>query len=212
MIKTILWDFDGVILNSMKIKGDGFIELFKEYSSKDVKELENYHYENGGISRFLKIKFFFENILKKDISENEIIYLAKDFSKIIEVNLSKKDNLITETVEFILKNYMNFNFHIVSGAEHNELNDLCNKFELKNYFKSISGSPTKKDILIAQVVAKYSYSENEMILIGDSINDYDASIKNNIRFFGYNNKKLKNISDIYIDDFTSFDTYLNRIN
>ena len=31
MIKTVLWDFDGVILDSMKIKGEGFVSLFKEF-------------------------------------------------------------------------------------------------------------------------------------------------------------------------------------
>ncbi len=43
MIKTILWDFDGVILDSMKIKGEGFIELFKSFNISDVKILEKYH-------------------------------------------------------------------------------------------------------------------------------------------------------------------------
>ncbi len=51
MIKNILWDFDGVILNSMKIKGDGFIELFKEYDEMYLNKLEQYHYDNGGVSR-----------------------------------------------------------------------------------------------------------------------------------------------------------------
>ena len=54
MIKTILWDFDGVILDSMKIKGNGFIELFKDCNVNDVKILEQYHYNNGGVSRFEK--------------------------------------------------------------------------------------------------------------------------------------------------------------
>ena len=54
MIKNILWDFDGVILNSMKIKGDGFVELFQDYDKKLINQLEKYHYNNGGISRFEK--------------------------------------------------------------------------------------------------------------------------------------------------------------
>ena len=39
MIKNILWDFDGVILDSMKIKGDGFKELFKKELTKLKKLL-----------------------------------------------------------------------------------------------------------------------------------------------------------------------------
>ena len=51
MIKTIFWDFDGVIIDSMKIKGDGFIELFENYNLEQVRLLEKYHYANGGISK-----------------------------------------------------------------------------------------------------------------------------------------------------------------
>ena len=32
MIKTILWDFDGVILDSIKVRDWGFEQIFKDYS------------------------------------------------------------------------------------------------------------------------------------------------------------------------------------
>ena len=38
MVNTIFWDFDGVILNSLKIKGDGFVELFQKYKASDIGE------------------------------------------------------------------------------------------------------------------------------------------------------------------------------
>ncbi|PHM16484.1 MAG: hypothetical protein CJD30_11315, partial [Sulfuricurvum sp. PD_MW2] len=84
MIKNILFDFDGVILDSMKIKGDGFKELFKDYSEENIKILEAYHYANGGTSRFEKIEYFFQKILNKEITQNEILHLADQFGKIIE--------------------------------------------------------------------------------------------------------------------------------
>ena len=80
MIKTILWDFDGVILDSMKIKGDGFIELFKDNAESELKQIEAYHYENGGVSRFDKIRYFYHNILDENILEDEILELADKFS------------------------------------------------------------------------------------------------------------------------------------
>lgn len=200
---TILWDFDGVILNSMKIKGDGFVELFKEYDQKAVQKLEQYHYANGGISRFEKIKYFFSNILKQNITENEVEKLAEMFANIIAKKLFDKSNLIDETVEFIKDNYKKYDFHIVSGAEHNELNKLCALFELTQYFKSIHGSPTKKDILVKNVIEEYNYQTKDIILIGDAITDYNAAVKNKITFFGYNNLELKKLGN-YIDSFEEF--------
>lgn len=202
--KTILWDFDGVILDSMKIKGDGFVELFKNYDGKKVKLFEEYHYANGGISRFEKIRYFFNNILEENISEEAVQKFADLFANIIEKKIYDKSNLIEETLKFIIDNYKNYNFHIVSGAEHNELNLLCKNFMLDNYFISINGSPIKKEVLIKNILEMYGYEKHETILIGDAINDYDAAINNGIKFYGFNNIALKSYEN-YIDSFNDIE-------
>lgn len=200
MIKNIFWDFDGVILDSMKIKGDGFVALFEAYEKEKVKLLEEYHYTHGGVSRFEKIKYFFTYILEREISESDVQKFAETFAAIIEQKLYDKSNLIEQTVNFIKKNYQKYNFHIVSGAEHNELNELCKYFELSEYFKSIDGSPTKKDILVKNVLKIYNYKKEETILIGDALTDYNASIANEIEFYGFNNSALKEFGK-YIESF-----------
>ena len=108
MIKTILWDFDGVILDSMKIKGDGFVELFKDYEK--VKLLEEYHYNHGGVSRFDKIKYFFNEVLEENIDEQDLLSLAEKFGEIIHKRLFDSANLIDETIKFIENNYLQYNF------------------------------------------------------------------------------------------------------
>jgi len=183
---VIFWDFDGVILDSMKIKGDGFRELFKEYNKELLDKIEDYHYRNGGISRFEKIKYFYNQLLKQDITKEEIIELADKFAIIINKKLFDKNNLINETMEFIKNNFISYKFHIVSGAESNELNKLCQFFKIDKYFITIEGSPTKKDILIKNIIQKYKYNKKKCLMIGDSITDYKAAKKNGIKFFGVN--------------------------
>ena len=53
--------------------------------------------------------------------------------KIIENEIYDQKYLITETVDFIKLNHKQYNFHIVSGAEHNELNKICKYFLMKNF-------------------------------------------------------------------------------
>jgi len=202
MIKNILWDFDGVIFDSMKIKSDGFLELFKEYDEVSLEKMEAYHYLHGGVSRFDKIRYFYSDILGKNISEDEVLTFADTFAKIIKKELFNEENLIIDSLNFIKNSYKKYRFHIVSGAEHNELNYICDAFDLSEYFMSIDGSPTKKDILVRDVLEKYNYSKDESILIGDAITDYNASIKNSIGFYGYNNIELKRFN--YIESFKDF--------
>jgi len=202
MIKHILWDFDGVIFDSMKIKSEGFQSLFVGYDNKILSEIEAYHYTHGGVSRFDKIRYFHEVLLEQAISDEEIIQLADKFANIIEKKLFDKNNLILDSITFIKKHYQDYNFHIVSGAEHNELNHICEVFDLKPYFISINGSPTKKDILVNKVLDAHQYKNEETILIGDAMTDYNAALKNNIGFYGYNNMSLKKFN--YIETFRTF--------
>ena len=204
MIKNILFDFDGVILDSMPIREYGFIKIFENFDDLDVEKLLTYHNNNGGFSRFVKIKYFFKEVLKQDISDKQIQNYAEEFSKIMKSELINKKYLINETVEFIRENQKKYHFHIVSGSENNELNFLCNKLGLSNYFLTINGSPTPKKELVRNLITDCNYEAKDTILIGDSINDYDAANINNINFYGYNNHILREISYRYIDNYTLF--------
>ena len=59
MIKNIFWDFDGVIIDSMPIREFGFRRIFKDFNKEKVELLTDFHRENGGLSRFFKIRYFF---------------------------------------------------------------------------------------------------------------------------------------------------------
>ena len=43
--------------------------------------------------------------------------------------------------------------------------------------------------------------ESETILIGDSINDYEAAKTNNLNFYGFNNDYLVGVSKKYIENY-----------
>ena len=60
MIKNILFDFDGVIHDSNTVKTDGFRTIFNKYPKNIVENLVEYHEANGGISRYSKIRYFFD--------------------------------------------------------------------------------------------------------------------------------------------------------
>lgn len=205
-MKTILWDFDGVIVDSMKVRDWGFRVIFTDYETEHVQSLLKYHRQNGGLSRYVKIRYFFENILNQTISNERVEYFAEQFSLLMKERLTDKNNLIDETLNFIRRKYEDYNFHIVSGSDQNELQYLCKELEIEHYFISINGSPTPKNKLVADVLKKWDYAQEETCLIGDSVNDYDAAVINSIRFFGYNNTELKDLCKEYIE---SFDTFLN---
>ncbi|MGL5936131.1 MAG: HAD family hydrolase, partial [Cetobacterium sp.] len=192
MIKNIFFDFDGVILDSMKVRDYGFRQIFKEFDkNNDIESFLKYHTLNGGLSRFHKIKYFFKTYCNEGINEEKVSELANKFSEIMRKELVNKKYLIKETVQFIKNNYKNYNFYIVSGSEQNELRFLCKELELEKYFKIILGSPIHKNDLVKTILDEEKIKASESILIGDSINDYEAAQVNNMNFYGFNNQDLK---------------------
>lgn len=201
-MKAILWDFDGVILNSNSVRDEGFSEVLKNYPGSEVEQLLDYHKRNGGLSRYVKFRYFFEEIRNEKVIEEKISELASDFSEIMLKKLVNKELIIQDSFNFIQQNHKKFDFHIVSGSDQNELRFLCEKLGLAPYFLSISGSPVHKNILVETVLKQYRYNKNECCLIGDSINDYEAAKKNDIGFIGYNSPFLKSkFPDLYLDSF-----------
>ena len=202
--KNILWDFDGVILDSMAVRDWGFKEIFKDFPQEQVDKLLQYHTLNGGLSRYVKIRYFYNEILGKKISELEVLEFANEFSLLMKKELINPKNLIQDSLNFIKENYKNYNFHIVSGSDQEELRFLCKELAIDHYFLSIFGSPTPKKQLVKNLLDSKEYDLNQTCLIGDSINDFEAADYNTIKFFGFNNVKLLELNENYIETFNKF--------
>ena len=83
MIKAIIFDFDGVILESAEIKTRAFRKLFEPNYPDKVEAIVDYHCNNMGISRYLKFGYIFENILHLSLSKELEEELGQRFSEIV---------------------------------------------------------------------------------------------------------------------------------
>lgn len=200
--EVILWDFDGVIIESNTVREFGFREVLKEFDPEQVEQLIDFHNANGGWSRYVKFRYFYEEILNRPISEIKVQELADSFSSVMVECLPNPKLLIEETVGFIQKmSSQGKQMHIVSGSDGNELRSLCKELDLSKHFLSINGSPVPKQALIKALIDDGNTPASQYCLIGDAINDYDAAKANAITFFGYNNASLSNLGSYYIDKF-----------
>ena len=75
--KTIFWDFDGVIKESVGLKGKAFQELIENTSQDIKKKILEHHIKNGGISRYKKIPIYMKWCGVSNNNKNEKFYLDK---------------------------------------------------------------------------------------------------------------------------------------
>ena len=200
--RVILWDFDGVIIDSNEVRELGFTESLSEFSSQQVEQLLEYHRINGGLSRYNKFRYFFEEILGETVTEKVVQDFARKFSQVVLNRLINPSLLLSDSIAFISEFHSRIQMHVVSGSDGEELRQICSALGISKYFRSINGSPTPKIELVSNLLQSYELEASDVCLIGDSINDYEAAIENGIQFYGYNNSELKGSHGEYI---TSFD-------
>ncbi len=179
---TLIFDCDGVILNSNKIKTESFYEVTYTISIEAAIDLVNYHKRNGGISRYKKFNYFQEKIINKYFPNKtlNIQELLESYSKEVMRNLLKCE--IAKGLKELNDCYKNKKWIVVSGSDEKELNNVLNKRGISNFFcGGIYGSPDSKEKIFKKLIEN-KIIEFPALYIGDSKYDYLASRKFNIDF------------------------------
>lgn len=180
MIKAIIFDFDGVLVESADIKTEAFKELFADYPQK-IKEIVNYHLVNAGVSRYVKFRYIYEHILGKDLSKDKEIELGRRFSQIVWQKILEAP-FITGAKEFLDTYKDKYQFFIASGTPEEELQNIINAKRLHSYFKEIHGSPKEKTDIINNIINNYVFDRDEVVYVGDSQSDRIAAEQAGIVF------------------------------
>ena len=183
--KSIIFDCDGVILNSNKIKTDSFMKILKNFDARAIQEFIDYHENNGGLSRYTKLDYFLSTILPKysEVPVNKkdmLLYLLQGYGNVCKKSLINSE--VAKNLEKLKSITNRIPWTIVSGGDQKELRDVFTKKNLASYFKGgIFGSPDKK-IDIIQREEKYGLINYPAIFLGDSKVDYLVAKNLNIDF------------------------------
>jgi beta-phosphoglucomutase-like phosphatase (HAD superfamily) len=79
----IIFDFDGVLVESVDVKTRAFAELFEPEGPDIVQKVLQYHLENGGLSRYEKFRYVYHNFLRRPLPESGMTELGRRFSDLV---------------------------------------------------------------------------------------------------------------------------------
>ena len=190
-IKVIVFDLDGVLIESADIKTEAFRELFAGYPAH-IDEIIQYHVENAGISRYVKFKYIYENFLEETYDYTIEKILDKKFKNLV------LDKIITcpcvgGTIEFLNIYCKMYPLYIVSGTPDDELKEIVEKKNLGDYFFNIFGSSKSKSEWLEIIIKNEKIQPNNLLFIGDAMSDYLAALTMNTLFIGRHSGNDDNI-------------------
>ena len=182
-IKAIIFDFDGVLAESVNVKGDAFIALYKEESQGVQKQVLDYHQKHGGVTRYDKIRYYEETLCDRAVNDERVEEIAQKFSDIVEDGVIRS-SWVDGAQEFLEENYKAIPFYIASATPEEELIRIVKARNMDHYFKGVYGAPIKKHEHIARVMEDHNFSPAEIVMIGDAMTDYDAAKVTGSHFIG----------------------------
>ena len=177
---TIVFDCDGVLLDSNGIKSNAFYNSVLPYGLQAAQAMLDFHKCNGGISRYKKYEHFFENIIKREIDDECVKNLLAVYSEEVRKGLLTCE--VSTAIEKLKRQTPTSRWLIVSGSDQTELRSVLKLRQLSRYFDGgIYGSPDSKDAILTREI------ENKNIVfpalfIGDSKYDYEASNRAGLDF------------------------------
>ena len=174
----VVWDFDGVIKDSVAIKGECYVEVFCCVPKGLRDKIRSHHMQNGGLSRFKKIPLYMD-WLKIDLDLTQ--QYLQQFSKLTISRVLSSNDIIG--VRDCIETRFNLGrLNIISSATPTiELKEILASLSLDKYVQRANGAESKKSAVLFD--EKSIMTENQTILmVGDSKHDYLAALEAKVDF------------------------------
>ncbi|MBV1952500.1 MAG: HAD hydrolase-like protein [Cycloclasticus sp.] len=179
--KTLVFDCDGVVLNSNKVKTQAFYDSTLVYGVDKAKAMVDYHVKNGGISRYFKFEYFIKEVLGKGNNDVLLAEILERFAALVVAGLMQSE--ITEYLTVLRQQTSHAKWLIVSGGDQNELRQIFSKRGIMNLFDGgIFGSPENKDIILTREINSRNVRLPALFL-GDSKYDFEVANRASLDFF-----------------------------
>ena len=201
--KTVFWDFDGVIKDSVESKSDAFEKLFLPFGTGISKKVRLHHEDNGGMSRFDKLPLYLK-WAGLEPSQTLIKEYAENFSILVKEKVIYSA-WVDGVLDYLINNHKSQQFFLITATPQQEIEEILAQLDIADYFEQVIGSPINKCKAIEILLDQYSIVPEQAIMIGDSSSDYESAVSNQIPFMLHKtelNKKLQdNLDCLMVENF-----------
>jgi phosphoglycolate phosphatase-like HAD superfamily hydrolase len=180
-IRAIVFDCDGVILESTDIKTEAFRALFEQDHPDRIPEILDYHVRHMGISRHVKFRHICTEILGERYTARREAQLAARFASLV-LDRVLKCPVVRGAREFLRGQKGLRRLSVASGTPHEELELILRRRRFLGYFERAWGSPAKKPDVIRRVLRDGPFRKGEVVFVGDAESDWRAAKETGVRF------------------------------
>ena len=180
---TVVFDCDGVILDSNRIKTEAFRIAALPWGAAAADRLVAHHVANGGVSRYAKFAHFLSAIVPETSPNQDGPGLAEmldEFASAVRRGLETCP--VTAGLHELRAQQPDCRWLVVSGGDQSELREVFSSRGLMDLFDGgVFGSPDEKKKILARELARGNI-RLPAIYLGDSKYDHECAIENGLDF------------------------------
>lgn len=195
MVKVIIFDFDGVIVNSPKLKHQAFLDLFIDADPLKKQIAYEIIEKTRGQPRYEKFRQIFTALnYKPKEAENLVQIYTQKYNRLSEKLIIEKGvpTSIMQTLDALSKNYT---LYINSTTPQASLRQLVEKLGIDKFFKAVLGLPPRrtkasgtKEENLWKIFRRENINPEEAVFVGDSQQDLEAAKLFGCPFIGVTNR------------------------
>lgn len=181
-LAAIIFDFDGVIVESTALKTEAFRTLFVDRPDH-LEAIIGLHRRHTGVDRLTKFEMIYRDILREPLSASTKRDLATRFASLVE-NAVVACPMVPGAADLLAALDGHIPTAVVSATPQAELERIVDRRGLGHFFKIVRGSPPAKSEAVRNLLVQQGWDAAHVLMIGDAGADLEAARANGVAFVG----------------------------
>jgi phosphoglycolate phosphatase-like HAD superfamily hydrolase len=178
--ESLVFDCDGVVLDSNRVKTEAFRSAAMAYGPEAAEALVAHHVAHGGVSRYQKFEHFLDRIVPEGARGPGLSALLDSYAGAVREGLARC--AVAPGLERLRASTSSARWFIVSGGDQAELREVFAARGLDHLFDGgIFGSPDTKDAILKREIGAGTMARPGLFL-GDSRYDHEAASRAGLDF------------------------------
>jgi len=178
---AVVFDCDGVLLESVEIKNNAFRELFADHP-QHLEAIERHHQQHLGISRYEKFRWIYRELLKRNLSAAESAELGRRFEQLVSRAMESCPEVPGAAATLAKLAELGLPLFVASGTPQGELEAILEARAWSHYFTQIHGSPQSKPEILNGIARLLETPLRRLLFVGDGESDHQAALETGVRF------------------------------
>ena len=178
------FDFDGVILNTIKMKADGLASLYCDRNRREIEYVYEYQLSHGGQNRFDKFRHFEKKFTGCEPADSRLKTLSEQFTKFIMSNVAQCP-FVSGVSTFIENLHISgCKVCIASAMPKSDLDMILDTLGINHWFAIALGSPAPKVDNLISIKKRFASGCKKGLYFGDNMSDFTAASSAEVDFIG----------------------------